>query len=297
MFGLHARLHVDNARRAQDGKLLTDQSQRLHGGAGQQQFHQRMFRAQAVYDIAGFVADIADAIAVAVPAQIIAPVIAIGCAPVHIAGADIAHLFAIGNKVVATDLIVFRARPKMHASLVVDHQIIAQCVVFRIVDKETAGIAGNNIIFDDGILNRAQHDAVIGIGPGAVVAHDDAAHFHQRQAAAVHPRVVVFPDVVVGVHVVRAVAAVMQPVAAEQRRVGDIDVERVAHEADVVAGDPRAMSVVELDAVAALRRLVFALAGDQVVLDADIVSLFDPQPEEVVGEIAVPHHGTMRAGK
>jgi hypothetical protein len=90
---------------------------------------------------------------------------------------------------------------------------------------------------------------------------------------------------------------VVQPVAAKQGIVRDIDVERVAHEADVVADDLRAPRVVELDAVAALRGGIVALAGDQVALDAHIVGLFDPQPEEVVGEVAVLHHGAVRTGK
>ena len=94
----------------------------------------------------------------------------------------------------------------------------------------------------------------------------------------------------------RAVAAVVQTVALEHRVVRHIHVQRVADEADVVVQDLRALGVVELHAVAALRRGVLALAGDDVVLDAHVVGFLDPQAEQVVRQIAVAHHGTVRAG-
>jgi hypothetical protein len=50
----------------------------------------------------------------------------------------------------------------------------------------------------------------------------------------------------------RAVAAVVQLVALEQRVVRDIDIQRVAHEADVVVQDLGALGVVQLHAVATL---------------------------------------------
>ncbi len=52
--------------------------------------------------------------------------------------------------------------------------------------------------------------------------------------------------------------------------------------------------VVELDAVAALGRAVVALAGDEVVFDAHVVGLLDPQAEQVVGQVAVAHHRAVR---
>ena len=94
----------------------------------------------------------------------------------------------------------------------------------------------------------------------------------------------------------RAVAAVVQLVAAKERVVRDVHVDRVAHEADVVADDARALRVVELDAVATPGRVEVALAGDQVVLDQHVVGLLDPQPEQRVREVAVAHHRLVRAG-
>lgn len=52
----------------------------------------------------------------------------------------------------------------------------------------------------------------------------------------------------------RAVAAVVQTVTLEHRVVRHIHVQRVADEADVVVQDLRALGVVELHAVAALRQ-------------------------------------------
>ena len=136
---------------------------------------------------------------------------------------------------------------------------------------------------------------MVGVAPRAVAAHHLFAHFHQRQAAPVVVGVVVFPEVVVRRHVMRAVAAVVQLVAPEHRVVRHVHIHRVAHEADVVFNDLRALRVVELDAVAAPRRVKVALAGNGVALDAHVVRFFDPQPEQVVGEVAVLHHGTVCA--
>jgi hypothetical protein len=59
------------------------------------------------------------------------------CRPMaHVARADIAHLLAIGDEVVALDLVVLRARPQVHADQVVDHQVAAQGVVLGVVDEE-----------------------------------------------------------------------------------------------------------------------------------------------------------------
>ncbi|MNS89794.1 hypothetical protein D3C72_1238190 [compost metagenome] len=184
----------------------------------------------------------------------------------------------------------------MHADRIAQHQVAAQGRVLDVVDKEAALVAGDHVAFDHRVLQRAQHDAVVGIAPGAVVAHDLVAHFHQRQSAAVAVAVVAFPQVVVRIHVVRAVAAVVQPVAAKDGMVRDIDVERVAHEADVVVEDACAARVVELHAIAALRRVVVALAGDGVAFDADVIGLLDPQPEQVVGQVAMAHHRAVRTG-
>ena len=49
-----------------------------------------------------------------------------------------------------------------------------------------------------------------------------------------------------------AVAAVMQAVVPEFGVVRHIDIDRIAHEADVIADDARALRIVELDAVATL---------------------------------------------
>ncbi len=93
-----------------------------------------------------------------------------------------------------------------------------------------------------------------------------------------------------------AVAAMVQLVALEDGVVRHVHVERVAHKADVIADDARTRGVVEFHAVATLGGVVIALAGDQVALDHHIVGLFNPQPEQVVGQVAVPHHSTVRAG-
>jgi hypothetical protein len=47
----------------------------------------------------------------------------------------------------------------------------------------------------------------------------------------------------------------VQPVSLEDRVVRHIDVERIAHEADVVVDNAGAFGVVELYAIAALREL------------------------------------------
>ena len=184
----------------------------------------------------------------------------------------------------------------MHADAVVGHHVVAQLDVFHVVDKESATVVGHPVAVHFRILQCAQHDAVIGVLPGAIVADGLITNLHQCQAAPVVPGIVVFPQVVVGIHVVRAVAAVVQPVALEDGVVRHVDVEGVTHEADLVADDASTLGVVELDAIAALGAVVVALAGDVVVQHLHVVGLLDPEPEQVVAEEAVAHDGTVRAG-
>ncbi len=66
----------------------------------------------------------------------------------------------------------------MYADLVVHHQITAQRNVFRVIDKKATRIAGDDIVFNHRILNSAQHDAVIGVAPGYVIAYYLVSYFH-----------------------------------------------------------------------------------------------------------------------
>ena len=138
---------------------------------------------------------------------------------------------------------------------------------------------------------------MVRIAPSAVVAHGLLAHFHQRQATAVVVGLVVFPDVVVRRHVVRTVTAVVQLVATKGGVVRHIDIQRIAHKADVVVENLRALGVVELDAIAALGRVKLALAGDEVAINHYIGDLLNPQAKQVVGQVTVAHHGAVRARK
>ena len=183
----------------------------------------------------------------------------------------------------------------MHAHHVVHHQVVFQFGVFDVVDEKAPVVARHHIVLDHRVLHRAQHDAVVGVAPGPVATHHLVAHFHQRQAAPVVVGFVVFPDVVVRRHVVRAVTAVVQLVAPKGGVVRHVHIQRIAHEADVVVQDLRTLGVVQLDTVAALGGVEIALARDEVALNAHVVDLLDPQAKQVVGQIAVLHHGAVCA--
>ena len=249
---------------------------------------------ESIHQVVGLEGQVADAIAIAIPANIVAPVVAFLDPPQFVACCDELDLGLVADEVVAVDLVVDRTGPQMHADPVIDDQVVADRVVLGVIDEETARVAGHDIALDHRILDRAQHDAVVRIGPRPVVAHDLIAGHHQRQAAAVVVGFVVLPDIVVGVHVVGAVAHVVDAVALEQRTIRHIDVDAVTHETDLVADDPRPHAEVELDAVAALGGRVVALAGDDVVADHHVVGLFDPQAEQHVRELAVVHHRAVR---
>jgi hypothetical protein len=55
------------------------------------------------------------------------------------------------------------------------------------------------------------------------------------------------------------------------------------------------LRVIELDAVAASGRLIIALAGDDVVADLDVLDCLDIDAKQVIGQVAVAYHGTIRA--
>ncbi|MNS92442.1 hypothetical protein D3C72_1265800 [compost metagenome] len=183
----------------------------------------------------------------------------------------------------------------MHAGAVIDDQVVAQRVVLGVIDEKTTVVAGHHVVFDQRVLDGAQHDAVIGIAPRDIAAHGQAAHLHQRQPGPAQIYLVVFPGTVVGVHVVRAVADMMDAVVAKLRVARDVDIDAVARAADFVAGDARSARVVHLDAIAALRRLQVAPAGDGVVQQARIVNALQPDAEQVGDQSTVVDLYAMRA--
>src|SRR5665647_322956 len=92
-----------------------------------------------------------------------------------------------------------------------------------------------------------------------------------------------------------AVAQVMQPVATEQRVIGDVHIDAVTGEADVVGYDPRAAAVIELDAIAALCRSQITHTGDVVTDDLNVFHLLDPQAKQGVVDGVIANDGAVTA--
>ena len=251
---------------------------------------------EPVHHIIGFVRHVANAVGVLVPAAVVAPVIALRAAPFDIARSNVFDLLLVADEVIAIDLVVAGAGRQVDAHAVANDQVVPHGVVFGVINEKTAPVAGNDVVFNHRVLNRAQHDAVVGVAPGFVVAHGQIAHFHQRQAAAIEVGLVVFPGAVVGVHVVRAITQVMNLVAPKQCIAGDIHINAVARVTDVVVDDLHIAGVEHLNAVAACRRRQITLAGDDVVHDARVLDAFQPHAEQVVGQRVVADPYPVRGG-
>ena len=143
---------------------------------------------------------------VAAAYQLIAPVVPGLSAPTLIARRHVTHLALVENKIISLHFVAERPGPQMHADLVADHQIVLDDVVLGVVDKKSLSISRHHIVLDGRILEGAQHDTVIGIAPGDVVAHCLVARLHERQTAAIQVGLVALPEIVIGIHVVRAIA-------------------------------------------------------------------------------------------
>ena len=126
-------------------------------------------------------------------------------------------MLLVADEVIAVNLVVARAGRQVDTHAVAYDQIGFDGVVLGVIDEKTAAVARDHIVFNDRVLNRAQHDAVIGIAPGNVVANCQVAHFHQCQATAIEVGLVVFPGAVMGIHVVRAITQMMNLVASKKR--------------------------------------------------------------------------------
>jgi hypothetical protein len=77
--------------------------------------------------------------------------------------------------------------------------------------------------------------------------------------------------------------------------IGDVYIDAVASEADVVGYDLRAAAVIELDAIAALCRSQITHAGDIVADDLNVFHLLDPQPEQGVVDGVIADNGAVTA--
>jgi len=211
-------------------------------------------------------------------------------------GGHVLDLRLVVDEVIAIDLVVAGAGRQMHADPVAHHQIVFQRVVLGVVDEKAASVGRHHVIGNHRILNRAQHDAVVGIAPGNVVAHRQIAHFHQCQPAAIQIDLIVFPHAMVGRHEMRAIAQMMDFIAAKQRVLGHVDVQAVPAVADIVVDDLGSAGVVDLDSVAARGRLQVAPADNAVAQNARLFRAFEPDPEQVVDQVAILHRGPVGTG-
>src|SRR5512134_2835282 len=103
---MHARIGVHDAGRPQQRELPGDEAQGLHRRARQQQLHHGMTPGEAVHQVVGLVGHVADAVAVPVPAQVIAPVVALLHAPLLVPRRHVADLLLVADEVVPFHLVV-----------------------------------------------------------------------------------------------------------------------------------------------------------------------------------------------
>ena len=297
---------VAHAGRAHHREGALDPAQQLDARAVQQQAYLRVQPDQPVDVVVGLVGDVAETVVVAVPAQVVAPVVAAAVGgPLLLAAGDVLDLLAVAYEGVAGDAIVLRAGGEVDAQGAVGEAVAFDAVEQRVVDEQRLALgAGNHrvagaaaahaldTVAGQGRVGDVVHqDAVVLVVDGAVAGHGQLAALHQRVAGAGAPGQVVGHPAVVGEHVVHAVAQVLEAVGFDAAVVGGVDVDPVAGVADPVAADQGVLHRIEVDAVAAILGAHAFVALDAVVEHLRARRGVEPDAEARAAQVVAADHG------
>src|SRR5690606_15755360 len=150
---------------------------------------------------------------------------------------------------------------------VVNEHRLAFAALDHAIAASVAGLhVGDEVVLERRIGDVVHQDAVVAIMLGAVADHGQLATLHQRVTRAGAARDVANHLVVVGEHVVNAVAQILDEVVLNAVAVGSVDVDAVAGFTDMVAGDQGATGVEQVNTVATVlgahRRVALNLVAD-----------------------------------
>ena len=198
---------------------------------------------------------------------------------------------------VAPQPVVLRAGGDVDADLRVGNEVVVEVVELRQVDEQAlalgavdqpapgvalAGDAAYLVAGDLAVRDVVEQEAVGFVVLGGVADHLEVIGRHQRIAGQVAAADVVPQQVVLGIHVVDAVAHLVHHVARDRVVRADVDVDAVARVGHVVALDGAAGVVPQVDAVAAVGHAQRAHAADHVVRDPHVGRAVEVDAEQAL---------------
>src|SRR5690606_23610834 len=300
---------VLHARRLDHRKRALHPAQHFDARAVHQQTHLRIHPQQAIDVVVGLVGDVAQAVFVAVPAQVVAPVVAAPAdRPLLGPYGDVLDLLRVADEGVAGNTVVFRAGGQMDTQIAALEVVVLDGVEQRVVDEQrlaftaadhavATGIAtldiGDEVVLEGRVGDVVHQDAVVLVVLGAVADHGQFATLHQRVTGTGAAGDVGDHAVLRGGPVVHAVAQVLEQVALDAVAVGVVDVDAVAGVPDMVVDDPGTAHGEQVDAVAAVLGTQAEVALDTVAFDQQVTVAIGPDAEARPLQVVVAN---LRAG-
>ncbi|MNM48217.1 hypothetical protein D3C81_591960 [compost metagenome] len=170
--------------------------------------------------------------------------------------------------------------------------VVLDAVEERVVDKQRLALGTGDhafarapvtnlrdqIVPEGGIGDVVHQDPVVLILLGTIADHGQLATLHECITGAGAAGQVADHPVVVGKHVMNAVAQIFQLIAFEAVAVGGIDIDAITGVAYPITDDPRPVHGIEMNAIATILRTQSQLSLDHVIQQADVARAIHPDP-------------------
>src|SRR5690554_6843985 len=225
----------------------------------------RVFPQQPVHVVVGLIGYIAQAVLVAVPAQVVTPEIAFALfGPGLGAGGHILDLALVVHEGVVKNFVVFRAGGQVNADVAVGKQVAFEGVIQGVIDKHGLAFAPGNhhvtglpfrhalhhVAPQGGVGDEVHQDSVVLVVFRAVVDNGQALALHQGIAGAGASGKVAFQQVVHGIHVVDAIPQIRHHIVEDFVVIGGVFLSGIMGLAYGVVFNTRSGSISTVDTVA-----------------------------------------------
>ena len=145
-------------------------------------------------------------------------------------------------------------RAETQSDVILRHAIAGDLVFVALIERKTNGVLGNLVLFEPAAIGRLKNESVSAMAAVAdetIATHDQFFREHDRGAGGIFRERVVFENISVRIHVVQAVADVMDEIVFDARIVRERKINPVARVADFVTANQIAFAIPLVNSVAA----------------------------------------------
>ncbi len=250
-----------------------------------------------VHDIVGAIRTVGDTVAVQIKRRVIRPVVAVFVnTPVHPLGANVFHLRAVADESITEHLVALGTGGEVDANATAFEPVAVKRVLVSVVDEHTFVFnLHDRIAHHVAFVGVVHHDPVVAITNGEVPLDPYVVGVHDSITQMVSFGNITRNQRVVRIHIVHRKPQVAETVTDECIVLGCVHKHTVAPIAYIVADHPRAGSIPNIDAVAAVIHAGILPPNNRVTFDQRVFRAVHVDADQITKQRIAPHHRTVRA--